>query len=778
MIERIERFVAALGERRVFRWVVAYAAVSWGLVEATGFTIDNYALPRRTLDVVLFLIAVFFPTTLVLVWYHGQKGRQRVGRVEATLLLALAAVAIGGSFSIATRPQTTPAPQAYGVAEVEDLGEGSVAVLPFRNSVADPAFEWLGRGLADLLSTHLAQLENLRVVSGQRLFDLMRQEGWGNEPRVPTGHESRIARRAGARHLVTGSVFGTPGDLAITVTLQDARTGEISASSSARGQDVFGLVDRVSAQLSSQIAGRPIAPSELTSVSRMTTTSFEAYREFQLGRQAHERYDYREAVEHFRRAVALDSSFALAHFRLAGALYSLNDVSAAVTHAELARAKLTTASERDRLFIEGFSEFGAGNRERAAALLRELVGKYPDEKEARAMFGLALAQWRGADDPEARRLLEEVLRLDPTYGNAYNLLAYSYAGSGDFEAADSLSRQYAELEPEEPNPLDTWGEILEYAGRHREAREQYRGALERRGNFTPSLMHLGRSYLTEGRTEEARAEMAVYVASEIPEVRVESRIQQGDAWLHEGAVERARERYGEALEEALSAGLTGAALMPLYKLIGLSAYTQEFERVPPLTSLLREVQPLADYWVAIGFDSLAARGDVDGMEAWKAEVEAEYRADPRLAGRLESLSLVMETWIASARGDHERVLELSRLRNRLHGLGLTHYVPELVALMALGRPAEILELVDQYQDPNLLLRPFRFAPIRHRLMQYWEGRAYESLGDTARARGAYGSLVEEFGEAVKRFPMIADAPERLAWLSPEPNPPKRPESTQ
>jgi TolB-like protein len=70
-------------------------------------------------------------------------------------------------------------------ASVVDLGERSVAVLPFVNSTGVDSLDWLGPGMSDMLTTNLAQTGALRVVSPQRLFELLRQEGHAETDEIP-----------------------------------------------------------------------------------------------------------------------------------------------------------------------------------------------------------------------------------------------------------------------------------------------------------------------------------------------------------------------------------------------------------------------------------------------------------------------------------------------------------------------------------------------------------------------------------------------------------------
>ena len=73
-------------------------------------------------------------------------------------------------------------------------------------------------------------------------------------------------------------------------------------------------------------------------------------------------------------------------------------------------------------------------------------------------------------------------------------------------------------------------------------------------------------------------------------------------------------------------------------------------------------------------------------------------------------------------------------------------------------------MLEDLANPDIFLRGARFDPLPYREGEYLTGRAYEMIGDTTTAIEIYKDLVDGFGEAVGRIPLIADAPERLEAL--------------
>ena len=324
-MNRLSSGFGELRKRHLFQILVVYLGVAWFFVEIVGFLVDNYELSRKVLDTAVMLAVLGLPAMLVIGWNHGAKGRQRVARAEMWLLLTLGVMAAIGTYRITTAEEpasrsTTGSAAAAGAenaqpnlasaasGEAIDLGAGSVAVFPFDNNVSDPELGWLGSGLADMLTTNLAQVPELRVVGRQRLFDLLREAGRDETDEIPASLASSIAQRSGAHSMVRGSVVGSGDELVIDAQLIDLGTGTVVGAERVRGHDVFELVDTLSARMAGRLSGGPAAERGPAPLTRVATRDPEAARALYEGLRLQRAGQLEEARFKLEHSVELDST--------------------------------------------------------------------------------------------------------------------------------------------------------------------------------------------------------------------------------------------------------------------------------------------------------------------------------------------------------------------------------------------------------------------------------------------------------------------------------------
>ncbi len=738
---------ATLRQRKLVQTLVVYAGASWGILQVLGFFVSTYGWSRSIIDAALLVLGCGLVGALTIAWFHGEKGRQRVTRLELVVLFLVALVAVTGGWGLGRRTVESAAADAEA-----PLAEGRLAVLPFENRTGDGSLAWLQRGLADMLATDLGQLPKLRVVSGERVYDLLKQEGVAEAAIVSDFMAVRVAKKASAAHLVRGFVYRSGGRLRLDVQLVSAASGVQAASAHADGPDLFLLVDSVAAQLAARlkdVTGGAAAPA--VTLAAVATGNLEAYREYQAGLEAERQSRMRDALPHYRRAVELDSTFAQALTKLALVEMNTGLAQQAGDHLLAAQRHLTRAPERERLFVEAVLAMVRRDTPGAETKLEALTRGYPDDKDAWTyLVGLYRNDPARADRVEPS--LRQVLRLDPYYAPAYNQLAYTYAGKKQFAQADSFARRYVELSPREPNPLDTRGEVLEMAGRYAEARQQYLAALALRPDFTIAMEHLARNAVHTRRFDELRADLEPFTRQASPIVRVSALSQIAASYSWQGRVEDAAAAYQRAYDAA-------PASEPQLRIAALSGMAGEWTMLGQYARVVEALKSVKTPTTAGFYVYLAALGELGRFEEMRTARDAmtDFAARPGMAIFAGGLPRLIDGYMAYYQHDWASAVEAFADVKRQNRVEATRMADrrEVLALIELGRAREALPMVAVPTDPRVPDTPG---------MMYLRGRVQEALGNRAAAVAAYRQVMAFWGPGIRRFPNYRDVPQRLAKL--------------
>jgi eukaryotic-like serine/threonine-protein kinase len=335
----------------------------------------------------------------------------------------------------------------------------AIAVIEIENFSQDPSLSWLGNGVVDLLTTDLAQTKNLDVISTERIRGLISRRTKPGES-LPPEQAQLVAKEAGADLFVSGGFLKVGDGFRLDLRVQDTSTGKVLLADKVEGENpqaVFAMVDKATARIASGLApaGGPVEVS-----AAVLTSNLEALHDYEQGITFDERFLYDQAVASFRRATQLDPQFAMAYYRLADALtfgHSPRERQQVIDQAAQLAQHLALP-EQQKLLIQAnqFSQYG--RNEDAARLLETVVRQFPKEIQPRMDFGIQLVIL--GKYAESLPVYEEILRLDPKQPRALNFLAYSYAKVGDPPKALAAVDKYADfLPPNDPNPIDTRGDV-------------------------------------------------------------------------------------------------------------------------------------------------------------------------------------------------------------------------------------------------------------------------------------------------------------------------------
>jgi Predicted integral membrane protein len=341
-----------------------------------------------------------------------------------------------------------PAPT---VAHRATVSPTTIAVLPFAYQ-GTQEFAYLAEGMVDLLSANLNGAGEIRSVGPDAVLALFQQ---AHRDRLEPEEARNLAARLGAGSYILGNVVETGGHLRISARLQSGEPEEDRGQMLVDGPStqLFQLVDGLTAQLIAQQSGSPAAA--LSRLAALTTDSLAALKAYLEAERHYRAWRADSAVQALERAIRIDSTFALAHYRMAtevlwtrGPIDAGEAVDRALRHGH-------RLSDQDRRLIEAFAAFLHGRPAEAERLYREIVSRHPDDLEATLRLGELIFDWGvvlGHSWLDSREWFERVRAIDPSNLSAIAHLSHIAARERRLEELDSLTDSLRQMF----SPPDSW----------------------------------------------------------------------------------------------------------------------------------------------------------------------------------------------------------------------------------------------------------------------------------------------------------------------------------
>ena len=480
MMSEKPSFFSELKRRNVYKVAVAYAVVSWLLIQAASILFPTFDAPPWVMKVFVAVSVLGFPIALVFSWAFeitpeglkreseieaGKSITRRTGRkiVGITILVAVIATALFVFQLLRPHLTSTGGPSA----PLNALSEKSVAVLAFANLSDDKGSEYFSDGISEELLTVLQKIPGLHVAARTSAFSFKGKNATAQE----------IGEKLGVAHLVEGSVRKAGDVVRIAARLTQANTGEEqwSENYTRNLKDVFAvqteLAQTIVEQLRGQLTGGAANPTtkaeiqaEVRAAEKGGTKNVEAHESYLQGRfflNRHSEKETDQARAAFERAVQLDPKFALAWAGLAqthvwdcnyateGGQKGFNDHLAAARDA-VERAFALEPNLPDALFPRAMIETNFHyNWKGAAETLRKALALAPQDP-ALLMEAGNLASAR-LESTQALDLFRRAVALDPVNAQARAFLASNLSASGRQEEARAEYARVIELNPSAPN---------------------------------------------------------------------------------------------------------------------------------------------------------------------------------------------------------------------------------------------------------------------------------------------------------------------------------------
>ena len=422
---------------------LVYVAAAWGFLQGLEYLSESFNWPHQVRQVAVLALVIGLPIVLVLAWYHGDRGQQRISTPEFAILTLLLLLG-GGAFWYYQRASDTPdsanAATSSGAtttppepAPLPD--EKSIAVLPFADMSPQKDQEYMSDGIAEELLNLLAKVPDLKVIARTSSFAFK-----GEKIEI-----AEMARKLNVAHVLEGSVRKSGNKVRITAQLiRTADSTHLWSETYDRAlDDIFAIQD--------EIAGHIVQALEI----RLSGTLSRP----QGGTQN------REAYELYLRAWNGED------------WYTESSLDAAERY-------LQKAIELDPAFSTAWSTLAAVN-------LVRIENGYVDAKEG---------------FERVRQLTQHALELNPTNADAHDMLSsISHAHDWDWLAAERESQRALAIDPTNPGFLNQSGRLSATFGRWDDAVRQYRAALDRDPVNGYVMLNLGLTYHRARRFAEAES---------------------------------------------------------------------------------------------------------------------------------------------------------------------------------------------------------------------------------------------------------------------------------
>ncbi len=398
----MKNFFQKTKDRKVRKHLAIYFSASITAIGLVHLFSLRYHLPTFIFDTLLVFLLFGIINISLLAWFHGEEGKQKVKKREYFYHIIVFGLTIITFYLIANK----------GPIKILHLNAKTVAVLPFTNMSDSKEDEYFSDGITEDILTQLSKISELRVISRTSVMKYK-----NSELSIP-----EIAQELGAGTILEGSVRRAGQKVRITSQLINAGTDEhIWAETFDRKiDDIFEVQSEIAKHIATELEAQ-LAPKEELLIETKPTNNIDAYAFCLKGREFASKYtddDNETAIEFYKKALVVDSNYALAYASLASA------------YDQKVRRYFYKEEWRD------------------SAILMSNKALSLNPKLAEGHSSLAKSYEAKQDYKLAKYHYEKAIRLNPNYYAAIYNLGVVHFNDGKLDKAHQLIKQSVLLEPD------------------------------------------------------------------------------------------------------------------------------------------------------------------------------------------------------------------------------------------------------------------------------------------------------------------------------------------
>ena len=371
-------------------------------------------------------------------------------------------------------------------------------------------------------------------------------------------------------------------------------------------------------------------------------------------------------------------------------------------------------------------------------------------------------------DQEALAVVQDILKIDSTIGNVYNLLAYTYDDLGEFERSITAINKYIELSPNQANPYDSRADLYANHGKFEDAKTSYARAVEINPNFTASLVKLGLLNILTRDFAKAESCFQTLQGKDDPEARSRGRALMAQIDAHQGRFHRAIEVMDAAIEADRREQYTGWSYVygledRLVFRHAVKDYTGEYAAARETFEATKALIPRAADWI-IGYMATVQQnmGHPETADSLMAEL---FHVAAKVDTSVIEEYYFAQLWLNLHRHDTTHVrayIDSLSARRSPNDHGFYANVTIAQGYLELSQPADAIPLIEDVLSrfsPEGTRDPYQLISLHYNL-----ARAYEMSGWTRKAIERYEHFLSLWPDPDPELTMVDSAKVRIARL--------------
>lgn len=699
-----ESLFQSLIERRFFRFVISYLVTGWALLQFVEFIVSNYQYSRVWIDGTLAFLLLLLPSVILLTYFHGRPGKDRVRTIEKffvpfNLLFAVLAVIYlfkGKELGAMVDKVTITNEEGKQIERFVPKSSVSkrVVLFPLNVKGEDEDLKSLAFSIPIMQATDLEQDNRIFAINPSKLTYEYRSYGYELFDKLPSSIERKIAEDNYSDFYLKGDLSKSNDKYVLNAKVIATESGKVFYEQKYESSFPFDVIDQFSQDFRAQVYLKDAQTESFLDLpaTDLYTSNTSAMDAFQKGvRDISINNNYKAAESHFQEAIESDKNFAVAHFYMYRALMNDSKQTEARPYIDKAMNYLDALSERQQLEIK-YDYLDMEDVDKSISLLEMWTKLYPSDY--RPVQVLLKVRQNRLEVDKAIEVGEQAIENGHT-GKVLLEMAKIHSNKGETQKALEYYEQFEQEYPHKSKEIANLGYIYMRDGQLDKAQAFFEKLNTMNPNEIEPLYGLGNVAGNKGNFEDQinYYNKALSVAKQGID-SIQAYFNMENAYDNLGQINKSIEIMEKRLEVVertyppltLAAMKTNFMALQKYVNIGKDEYAlkivDETLKTVDFSRVNLECVSKINYYIL--------KEDAEGVENLMDKCEA------NIADLQGGIDLLIPAFLAYLKGEHEKSLEL--FRKYREATGVPNYSFSIFparSLSALGKHDEGLSKLDE-----------------------------------------------------------------------------------